>query len=146
MSWYHVDGASVTDHAGTFILAFSSGSSDAWSTIVGTSIVVTACAVVIGALLLLRLRYRSRHAVLIAVAVALVAAGVVGYRIAASPQAPRGVEGAYFEGANSVPAAAGARDYVPTSTASGGAVVAACAAAAAVVAGCVLACGRRRTS
>jgi hypothetical protein len=132
LSWYDVGAASITRHAGAFALVFSSGSSDAWDTILGTSVVLTACAVVISALLVRWLTSGAQRVVLIAVGVALAAAGLVGYRLVASPQAPRGVEGAYFTRAKS----ASTPSIADASTANGaGAAVALCATLGAAIAG-----------
>jgi hypothetical protein len=145
LTWYQVERFNVTNQGGGFFLRFGSGPSNAWDAISDTSLVLSVCAVAIGGLLIVRLVKGSRRAALAALGFGLIGVGLVTYRIVATPQARRGVEGSYFDRANGVPATDGVSQssVMLTSGASGGAGLAVGAAVVATLAAGTLAIGRR---
>jgi hypothetical protein len=85
LSWYEVDHVALTQRHGGFLLVFGAGPGNAWNSISSASYVLAACALLIAALVGVRLFAGLRVAALAGLGVAMVAVGVAGYRVLNPP-------------------------------------------------------------
>jgi hypothetical protein len=105
--WYAAPYSSVSRSGGGFALTFGVRDADGWTVVPGTAAVLLACALVAAGAIGWWLAAGPRVVVGLAIVAAGAAVVVAGFRLANPPTnrvaAERGIEGAYFSRANRVP-------------------------------------------